>query len=198
MITEAKLSSHQVDLTKAYDLFKQSYENATGVAWTFDKFIDRAHNWTFYGDDDGYVTVRIQQSGMVKLVGVAGKPKKVITGFREMVNDNANKPIWGTVSLDIAKMIVKLDPKFRILSVPGGVVGKLLFKTIKSVIPASVFGGADVLGVNPDGTIQFNYPDIGAANKVLIGTPEYFDVLKQKVMQLNMPDFAKNQLIKLL
>jgi 8-oxo-dGTP pyrophosphatase MutT (NUDIX family) len=40
-LNEAKYKSYELDLVKAYELFKQSYEKSTGQAWTFDKFAGR-------------------------------------------------------------------------------------------------------------------------------------------------------------
>jgi hypothetical protein len=196
---EDKRSSDQVDLNKAYDLFSKSYTASTGHAWDRDKFIGRAHSWKFFGDDNGYVTVREQNSGMVKLVGVAGAPKSIIKGFREMSSSYSGKPIWGAMTLEIGNMVTKLDPKFKIFKMPGGMVGKMLFNTIKSLIPASVFGGANIKGVNPDGTIKFDYADVGEANKVLVGNVEYFNMLKEKIMDYpQIPTMVKNQIVKLI
>ena len=135
---------------------------------------------------------------MIKLVGVAGNPKSVLSGFREMTSHYANTPIWGAVSLDIADMTVRVDSNFKKLTVPGGVLGSMLFNVIKSKIPASVFGGAQIKHANADGTITFDYPDVGEANKVLVGNKEYFEVLKGMV--INDPKLApyKSILNKLL
>ena len=197
-LNEAKYRSYELDLNKTYDLFKQSYEKATGQAWTFDKFASRAHNWTFYGDDKGFVAVRMQRSNMVKLVGLAGNTKSIIRGFNEMIADNSNKPIWGAVSLEIGNMVAKLDPNFRVLKLPGGMVGSMLFNTIKNVIPTMVFGGAKITGSNSDGSLTFKYPDVGETNKVLVGNKEYFDFLKLQILNLpNVSSLIKSQISKL-
>lgn len=61
-------------------------------------------------------------------------------------------------------------------------VGKLMFNAIKAIIPPQVFGGAVIKQVNADGTITFDYPDVGETNKVLLGNTEYFDFLKTQVL----------------
>ena len=47
-----------IDLDRAYELFTASYQKGTGTSWSKAKFMQRASNWTFYGDNDGYVAVR--------------------------------------------------------------------------------------------------------------------------------------------
>jgi hypothetical protein len=181
-INETKTHGTQIDLQKAFNVFDASYKKATGNSWDFNKFASRAHDWTFFGDDHGYVAVREQRSGMVKLVGTAGSPKSVISGFREMTTNYTGKAIWGAVSLDIATMLERLDPNFKAMRVPGGIAGKILFKALKTMIPANVFGGAQIKDVNADGTITFEYNDVGEANKVMVGNKEYFDFLKNQIL----------------
>lgn len=197
-LNEGKFTSRQLDLVKVYDIFKDSYEKATGQTWTFEKFVGRARNWTFYGDEKGFVTVRFQRSNRVKLVGVAGNTKSILRGFREMNTDNANKPIWGAVSADIANMIVRIDPSYRVLKLPGGMIGSVLFNAIKAVIPTMSMGGAEIVGSKPDGSITFKYPDVGETDKVLVGNQEYFDTLKTQILLLpTISIFVKNQIKKL-
>ena len=197
-LNETMTPASQMDMDKAFDVFDASYKKSTGKSWDKEKFISRAYNWVFFGDDKGYVAVRPQRGGMIKLVGVAGNPKSVLSGFREMTSHYANTPIWGAVSLDIADMTVRVDSNFKKLTVPGGVLGSMLFNVIKSKIPASVFGGAQIKHANADGTITFDYPDVGEANKVLVGNKEYFEVLKGMI--INDPKLApyKSILNKLL
>jgi hypothetical protein len=180
-INESMTHGSQIDLQQAFDVFDASYKKSTGQSWDFNKFASRAQDWTFFGDDNGYVAVREQRSGMIKLVGTAGSPKSVIAGFREMTSHYSGKAIWGAVSLEIATMLERLDPNFNAMRVPGGMAGKLLFKALKTMIPANVFGGAQIKDVNADGTITFEYSDVGQANKVMVGNKEYFDFLKNQI-----------------
>jgi hypothetical protein len=71
LICEAEYSAATIDLDRAFDIFNQSYIKSTGKSWEKDKFVERAQNWTFFGDANGYVAVRVQHGGMVKVVGVA-------------------------------------------------------------------------------------------------------------------------------
>jgi len=197
-LNEGKFTSRELDLVKVYDIFKDSYEKATGQAWTFEKFVGRARNWTFYGDEKGFVAVRFQRSNRVKLVGVAGNTKSILRGFREMTAENSNKPIWGAVSADIADMIVRIDSSYRVLKLPGGMIGSMLFNAIKTIIPTMSMGGAEIIGSKPDGSITFKYPDVGETNKVLVGNQEYFDTLKTQILLLpTLSTFVKNQIAKL-
>ena len=196
---EAKYNSYELNLAKTYELFKGSYEKATGQAWTFEKFASRARNWTFYGDEKGFVAVRFQKSNRIKLVGVAGSTKSIIRGFRELTSFNSDKPIWGAVSLEIGNMIAKLDSNYSVLKLPGGMVGSFLFNAIKTVIPAMSMGGAEITGSKPDGSIIFKYPDVGETNKVLVGNKEYFDLLRSQILILpNIPSLIKSQISKIL
>lgn len=162
-----KASLHDLDPDKLYTAFKSSYEKETGAAWSEDKFLNRAQNWTFYGDDNGYVAVREQRSGMKKLVGVAGDPKSILKGLDELQAEGG--PIWGAVSAPLAKIAKK-----RGMIVPHLVMGGPFFiKTLVKMIPASVFGGHEP-SVTEDGGVQFSYEDVGTHTKYLIGNRAYF------------------------
>jgi len=79
-------------------------------------------------------------------------------------------------------MAIRVNPNFKKLMVPAGMVGKLMFNAIKVLIPPQVFGDAVIKQVNNDGTITFDYPDVGETDKVLIGNKEYFDFLRNQVL----------------
>ena len=163
------LTVDQLDSDKAYDTFKKSYEDATGQAWSKEKFISRSGGWRFYGTQDGYITVREQASGMLKLTGVAGKPFGIMAGAKALMKESV--PVWGMVSKDIADLAMKLgfksgDPQ--------------LVKQFISKIPSSVFGGAKVKDVNPDGGVVFEYADIGVVTKYLVGNDQYFSLLQSQ------------------
>lgn len=160
---------------RLYGAFAASYEKATGAAWSRDKFLSRARNWNFYGDETGYVAVRAQNSGMKKLVGVAGEPRGILKGLDELVAEGG--PIWGAVSADIARMAKK-----RGMIVPHLMLGgPTLIKIIVKLIPASVFGGHEPEITN-DGGLRIDYDDVGSATKFLIGNAAYFKAV------MAMPD----------
>lgn len=178
-IVEA-MSLAQVDPAQAYALFVKSYQDATGSAWTEEKFLERARNWTFYGDRNGYIAVRAQRSGMVKLVGVAGDPRSILRGIDEL--KSTGQPFWGAVSAPLAAMAKK-----RGLIVPHLVFGgPMLIRALVAMIPDSVFGGHKP-NMTKDGGLTFDYPDVGPATKYLIGNKTYF------VHALQLPE-AKEKL----
>jgi hypothetical protein len=190
--------SVKLDLDKAYDVFNKSYINSTGKSWDKDKFLQRASNWTFHGDDNGYVAVRPQKGGLIKLVGVAGSLKSIYKGMQEVKHSYNNQPMWGMVTSDIAKQLEKLGG-FLVVRVSGGIKTKIFLNVIKKIIPSSVFGGAEIKGINSDGTITFAYNDIGESNKVLVGNKHYMEYLKQQILSnTSIPDFVKNQAVQML
>jgi hypothetical protein len=169
-LTEEKYTFHNLDSDKQdkiYDIFKKSYESSVGVSWSKDKFFSRAKNWLFFGDENGFVTVRVQQSGMYKLTGVAGNTKSIINGLNEL--QSINVPIWGMVSKDIQNMATKKG-----LKTPPSFLIKILIK----FIPSSVFGGVD-FDVNSDGSLTMKYSDVGESKKYFIANDEYFKKIKK-------------------
>jgi hypothetical protein len=161
------------DLQSFYHIFKTSYEKETGSSWGYDKLMSRARDWTFYGDEKGFVAVRVQASGMKKLVATAGDFRSVLKGFAELQAEGG--PIWGAVSAALAAISKKCG-----MIAPHKLPGAGLFiKAIIATIPDSVFGGhkPDIM---PDGGMKFNYEDTGESIKYLIGNKEYFkEMLKQ-------------------
>jgi len=184
-----------VDLNKAYDMFADSYQKATGKAWEKSKFLDRANGWRFYGDDAGYIAVRPQRSGLYKLVGIAGddtnptaKGRSLIKAFKDLMSEN--KPTWGMVANDLKGMAERMG-----LKSPAPFFTKQLVK----YIPKEMFGGAELKGVLPDGGIQLEYSDIGSATKYFIANDAYFQWLKQSIdSNSNIPSPAKFMLKKVL
>jgi hypothetical protein len=154
------------DLDRAYDIFSDTYIKSTGKTWCKDKFINRAHSWLFYGDEDGFVTVRPQKSGYLKLTGMAGNPRSIIKGLKDLIA--TNKPIWGMVSHEILPMAIKQG----FISPDKNQIEKIL-----SNIPPSVFGGVDAK-INDDGSVTMNYDDVGPATKYFIANKKYMNSIK--------------------
>ncbi len=155
--------------------FRNSYEAQTGSSWAEDKLLSRASNWTFYGDENGYLAVRRQASGMKKMVAVAGDPKSVLKGMAELQAEGG--PIWGAVSGELANVAKKRGMIVPHL-IPGGA---MLIKTLAKAIPASVFGGVEPK-VADNGGIVLDYEDTGSTTKYFVGNKEYF----QSAMKLPM------------
>jgi hypothetical protein len=175
MMESMRLSD--LDPEQAYQLFARSYEGATGAAWSKEKFLSRARDWDFFGDSNGYVAVRAQRSGMLKLVGVAGDPRSIVRGLTEL--QATGKPVWGAVSAPLAAMAKKrgmLVPH----TYPGGA---MLIRALIASVPDSVFGGVRPVA-NKDGGLTFDYADVGPAVKYLIGNKQYF------IHALKLPEVA--------
>lgn len=169
---------HDVDPDAIYDAFKKSYESQTGAAWSKEKFLSRTQGWTFYGDENGFLSVRIQRGGMKKLVGAAGDPRSILKGLTEFQAEGG--PIWGAMSAPLAAMAKK-----RGMIVPHTYMGGPFFiKTLLPLIPASVFGGVEPK-VTGDGGIVSTYDDVGAATKYLVGNKAYF------ASAVKMPEIAQ-------
>jgi hypothetical protein len=162
-----KESLVQIPLDSAYEIFKNEYDKSTGTSWTYDKFMGRARNWEFYGDEKGYVAIRRQRSGLVKLVGMAGDNRSKLKGINDLIS--MKMPLWGMVSKDIKDIAVRRgmrEPNF------------LERQVLKRSIPPEVLGGAEILEYQKDGGIKLQYPDVGVVVKYLVGTPEYYAKLR--------------------
>ncbi|MFA7219165.1 MAG: hypothetical protein WC119_01425 [Synergistaceae bacterium] len=175
--TPSHKKPEEVDLNRAYDMFADSYNRATGKAWDKSKFLNRADNWIFFGDEHGYIAVRPQKSGLYKLVGVAGdesnpvqKGKSLIKGFKDIMAEG--KPTWGMVSQDLKSMAERMGMKSPT---------PMFLSQFMKYIPAEIFGGAKIKNVLPDGGVEFEYKDIGSATKYLIANDAYFQWLKDSV-----------------
>lgn len=156
------------DFMSIYEIFRESYIAETGTAWSYEKFRSRASNWEFYPTNnpqlDGFISVRRQRSGLVKLVGAAGNPKTVVKGFIELSKEN--NPAWGLMDRKLVNHIAKL---------PGWVTPSAkVINIVSKIIPPSVFGDAEFI-INEDGGFEFIYSDIGKTKpKYLIANKKYY------------------------
>jgi hypothetical protein len=149
----------------AYNIFKSSYEKTTGKAWTKMKFYQRASNWTFYGiKSKGFIVVKPDFSGFNKISGVAGDIKAVGLGIKEL--SMTNQAIWGAAD---KKMVDVLTARYNFLSPPS-----FLVKAILKRVPSYLFGDA-TYEINPDGSITFDYEDVGKATKYFFANKQFFD-----------------------
>lgn len=176
---------YDFDPDRLYDIFKNSYDEATGASWTKEKFMQRARNWTFYGDDTGFVAFRAQASGMRKLVGVAGDTAGVIKGLKRLQDEN--KPVWGAVSGRLAAA----SKRFGLIAPHTYLGGPMVIKLLMKSIPASVFGGVTPK-INSDGGVTLDYDDTGSAVKYFVANKEYF---KQLATQPQFRDNITNSVV---
>jgi hypothetical protein len=146
-----------------FNIFTQSYQKATGSSWDEGKFYSRASEWLFFGDPTGFVTVRPQKSGYYKLTGVAGNMKSILKALQEL--NTTHYPIWGMLTQELANILVRRYG-FRMPNrVESFIIGKL--------ISNNVFGNVEHKR-NSDGSITFNYKDVGESTKVFVGNREYY------------------------
>ena len=162
-----KIQGIKLDMTKAYDVFRKEYEESTGQSWSMDKFMQRAKNWQFFGDENGFVAVRPQRSGFVKLVGMAGDNKSKLRGIQQLQEQKL--PVWGMVSKDIKDIAVR-----RGMREPNMIERAVLKKALNS----AALGDAEILGYTSDNGVRLRYPDIGEVTKYMIGSPEYYQKLR--------------------
>lgn len=158
-----------------YKKFKDSYEASTGISWGIDKFISRLQGWTLFGDSNGFVSVRIQRSGLVKLTGAAGNPRSILKGLSMLKSTGA--PIWGLVTPDIARMMVKQGFKAP---------DKQITTALIQYIPSNVFGNAEI-AVNQNGTLAVRAQDTGTTDKIFVGNDAYFKFLVSQVGSILPP-----------
>jgi len=162
ILTEGEFKLNPQNSESIYNTFRNEYNKSTGVSWNYEKFVGRANAWTFYGDEKGFIAVRHQKSGLVKLVGAAGGNIGKFKGIKELLSKNL--PVWGMVSDEIASMASKMG----FIRPPA-----FLIKTLVKFIPSSVFGGVDFV-INNDGSLTLKYADVGEAKKYFICTKQYF------------------------
>jgi hypothetical protein len=165
----------EIPLERAYELFKAEYEKSTGQSWTYEKFLKRAGNWEFYGDMDGFVAIRKQNSGFVKFVGMAGSMKSKYKGFKEVVA--LGLPLWAMVTNEIADMCKKTGMRS-----PNALE---MFAIKKALLnnPA-IMGDAKVLNYLKNGGVEIQYPDIGRTIKYFVATPAYYTKARKMLIKV--------------
>jgi hypothetical protein len=169
------LSNQELD--SLYQEFQNSYTKATGAAFTRDAFEWRADNWTFLGDPPndnnpnapiGGIAVRKQMSNdMWKLVASFGNFRSILHGFDELKQKHGSSSIWGFVTDDIKKLILKHDKDFR--GIPGPIV-----KAMEGMIKKMSNG--EVKSVGLDGSIMMDTP-AGVMKKFFIANRVYLNWL---------------------
>jgi hypothetical protein len=166
------------DMDRIYELFNQEYIQSTGKSWTKDKFLNRAKDWEFWGDENGFVATRKQQSGFIKLVGAAGSNKSKYQGFKELINSNL--PVWGLVDITISNLLKKLNYRG-----PNMIERVVLNQLLKSGKMQSVLGDAKIEKLEGD-KLTLTYPDIGTVEKYFMGSPEYWKHIKTSLVNKGM------------
>lgn len=166
--------SSDIDMDRAYEIFNQEYMKSTGKSWSKNKFLQRAKDWEFYGDDSGFITVRRQASGFVKLVGAAGSNTSKFRGFKELASKHL--PVWGMVDDKIFNLLQKLGYR------GPNMIELFAFK--KFMTPekmAAVLGGATIDNIEGN-KVTLTYPDIGTVTKYYIASPEYWKKIRGNII----------------
>lgn len=179
-ITES-FTAANIDMDRAYEIFNQEYLQSTGKSWNKGKFLSRANNWDFWGDENGFVTTRNQNSGFVKLVGAAGSDKSKYKGFKEL--SAKNLPVWGMVDEKIRELLKKMGYR------GPNIMEKMAFKALmKSGQMNAVLGGATLDSIDGD-KVTLTYPDIGTVTKYFVGSPQYWKKLHWGFLKKESSEF---------
>jgi hypothetical protein len=166
--------SSGIDMNRAYEVFNQEYQKSTGKSWDKGKFLSRAQNWDFYGDDNGFITARQQKSGFVKLVGAAGSDKSKYKGFKELASKHL--PVWGMVDDKLFELLTKLGYRG-----PNKIELFMFKKMMTPEKMASVLGGAVINNIEGN-KVTLTYPDIGTVTKYYIASPEYWKKVRGNII----------------
>ena len=183
------LSDEEQD--RLFTEFKDTYEKVTGAAFTRSAFDWRADNWTFFGDAPndsnpsapvGGIAVRKQQSNdMYKLVASFGPFRSVMKGFLELNQKHGKSAIWGIVTPEIKKMLIRGSKEF--VGLPGA-VAKAMEPAIKK------FSNGEVKSVALNGEMKVDTP-AGLMTKVFVCNKNYvrwlIDAVEDPSMQSKLP-----------
>jgi hypothetical protein len=182
LLKEDSFDLNNSNKEELYNIFKSSYEKSTGTSWNIDKFVQRSKNWKFYGTPEGFVTVRIQNSGFCKITGCAGSTKGILKGLDELIS--LNKPLWTAASGEIVEMLKRKD-----FIVFKGLAYGFAIKTFSKHVDKVVFG--DVIeSVESDGGIVFNI-DGKSVKKYFACNKQY---LKNVVVNEKVPEIVRKVL----
>jgi len=149
-----------------FNVFTRSYQKSTGAAFSASDFYSRARYWIFFGNADangGGIAVRKQnQLNAFKLNACYGNPLAIISGFKEMLRQYPNMPVWGAMTENLAISLTKRMPDYKI--VPKIVV-KAVYKSLQKV-------SSDIVGLTSKG-VKVNTP-AGVMEKLLVANRNYF------------------------
>lgn len=182
----SELSDEEKELL--FSNFEDSYIKKTGSAMPKWRFNNRAYNWSFYGDVEGGVAAREQKKfGGYKLVAAYGSPKNVVLGFREMINEIGDQPIWGMLDKQLADKIQKLtNGQFKS---PPILVLKALSKFIMD--------GKYQANINKDGSFNIDMGEgIGKVDKYFVANSAYYKkFMEQFANNLNITGPIKSTIL---
>ena len=185
-IISSVYSANAIDLDHAYKLYKDSYLKSTGKAWSKSKFLRRASNWTFFGSENGYIAVRKQYSGFVKIVVVAGKPLAIAKGLKELLSKKW--PTWTMATKDLTSSL-----NMHGMKKPPAILLKIMLPKIMSY---GVFGDQNYK-ILKDGGVKFSTSDVGESVKYFVGSKEYFKKLLKDLATMDINPLVVKAIKKL-
>jgi hypothetical protein len=138
---------------------------------------------------EGFVAVRPQRSGMLKLVAVAGSPRSVLAGIKLLTAAHGNEPIWGAVSGDLVGMC----ERFGLIAPHNRFGGPTIIRTLVGMIPVGILGISKP-EIQSDGGFVVNVTEIGPSKKYFVANKPYFAFVSSGAM--DNVDFAGKALLK--
>ena len=170
------------------DLIKADKTKVKSKDW-FEK---RYPLWTFFGNAQGYVAVRKQASGAVRINLIAGDKVIVLKAFIELLKKGW--PLWTTVDDQVATML--MNPKIGFT----GLSSKALMMLFDSkyfpqspLIPSNVMGVTQIT-VNNDNSITIDDDELGALKKYFMVNSEWLSHTLKLGKQQGWPQEILNEL----
>lgn len=129
--------------------------------------------WTFFGNAQGYVAVRKQGSGAVRITLIAGDRSIVLQAFIELLKKGW--PLWTTVDGLVAKMLQ--NPKVGFIAL-NPILVTMLFNpksyNNSPLIPHFTMGD-DPIKDNGDGTLEIKDRELGSLTKYFLVNSEWLE-----------------------
>jgi hypothetical protein len=150
-----------------------------------DWFEKRYPLWTFFGNAQGYVAVRKQNSGAVRINLIAGDKNIVLRAFIELLTKGW--PLWSTVDSEVAKLLQ--NPKVGFIKLSPRLVTMLYGENTYSespLIPHMVMGD-DKIDDNGDGSLTIQDRELGALTKYILVNKEWMSLTLKLAKQQKWP-----------
>lgn len=178
-----------------YEVFRDTYVQSTGASFDESTFDHKAQSWLFFGVPPstegrqcGGIAVRIQRSGMAKLVASFGNARGIMDGLKEMESEIGDLPIWGFMEKNMVGMLKRADHNF--VELPPIVVKTMVGRIASTgTIPGYI-------KTNPDGSVKFDTPS-GEMDKYYVCNKEYVKWILEQAENHDVPIVLKGA-IKLL
>jgi hypothetical protein len=163
------------------DLVKADKSKIKSKNW-FEK---RYPLWTFFGNAQGYVAVRKQNSGAVRINLIAGDKNIVLRAFIELLTKGW--PLWSTVDSEVAKLLK--NPKVGFIELSPRLVTMLYGEKTYSqspLIPHMIMGD-DKIDDNGDGSLTIHDKELGSLVKYILVNKEWMALTLKLAIQQKWP-----------